>query len=442
VKQPARSPHSRASASHPELRRSARGRPTSGTWAVPAALALLLAALLATAGCSDGCGTSDALAELSALAGPRIERDAAGAEGQWRSARPHDRFKMGDGLRTGPNSKAELHLFPSGVAHVEPHTLLRFLASAPSTQGVALESGAVEIVAGQMDLEIHTPRAVARLTRGSKVKLSAAEGRERFDLVVGRVFVSHDEIEQALQPREPLELGPAQTREPTAAPADSGPADTSTKDAEPLEEGRLAAAEVQLHPLGRAELTLLAVETSTIHAPQLPVEVRLALPPCASGGKVLLSGKPLSTSERDGLLRLPAGRHRLRVLCGADVARESQIVVKRDAAKLELPKRAQSVRVEADGRRYTVLYQNLLPIVSFVWPGNHEGSAFTLLLRRGKHEQSFALTRPEHALAGNALGEGEHKFWFRDQAGRSSRPGSVRLTFDNAARSAYLSSPR
>lgn len=429
-----------------------------------AVLATLMLALPALHGCAGSCGENDALAELSGVAGPRVERDAASAPGTWQKARPRDRFRMGDGLRTGADSRAELHLFPTGVAYIEPRTLLRFLESAPRTQGVAVESGSVEIVAEQMDLEIHTPRAVAKVTRGSKLKLSTADGHERFDLVVGRVFVSqaqNDPLE--LRVGEPLQLGSAPLAAPVVEP-ESGPKNAAAV-AEPADPGPAMAKEtvglalavvtpsagasasagpslVQPPPApARAELTLPAMESSTIHAPQLPVEVRLGLPPCPEGAKLLLGGRSLPSSDRDGVLRLPAGRHRLRVLCGAEVTHDSQIVVKRDAARLELPKRAQSVRVEADGRRYTVLYQNLLPIVSFVWPGAHEGNEFTLLLRRGKREQSFALRKPEHALAGSALGEGEHNFWFRDQAGRSSKPGSVRLSFDNAARSAYLSSP-
>jgi len=427
-----------------------------------------LVTLLEMGACAGSCGGDAPLAELTSFEGARVERDIAAAQGSWSRAQQHDRFRMGDGLRTGPDSVAVLALSPSGIARVEPRTRLRFLADAPTKRGVVVEIGVVEIAAAQMDIEIHTPRAVAKLTRGSKLKLTASDGTERFDLLVGRVLVSHDDGEQVLELRKPLELGPVLTREPLAeplAPVEPQTPQTSGTPREPDQaaSSALAAgpasqplvqpavestvpplvqpAETEPRPPVRAELNLLALETATIHTPQLPVEVRLALPPCETGAKLQLAGRALAASERDAMLRLPAGRHRLRVMCGGQPAKETLIVVKRDAARLELPKRAQSVRVEADGRRYTVLYQNLLPTVSFAWPGNHEGTAFTLLLQRGKREQSFQLTRPEHAVPGNALGEGEHKFWFRDQAGGSSKPGSVHLSFDNAARSAYLSSP-
>lgn len=404
----------------------------------------VLAAFSGAAGCAGSCASEEQLAELTTLQGARVERDSASAQRRWHKAQLHDRFQMGDGLRTGPDSEADLALSPSGVAHVEPGTLLRFLASAPTSHSVSLESGTVEIVAEQMDIEVHTPRAVAKLTHGSKMKLTASEGRERFDLVVGRVVVSHDDSQQVLEPEQALELGPPAAQAsaadvPLDAGSPAGPADASPS--EPATQPASGETVNEARPAATAELNLVAIEPATIHAPQLPVDAHLSLPPCAEGTKLLVDGHVLSAAERDGALRLPAGRHRLRVLCGGELTKESQIVVKRDAAKLEIPKRAQSVRVEADGRRYTVLYQNLLPFVSFVWPGNHDGSKFTLLLRRGKRDRSFELSRPEHALPGNTLGEGEHKFWFRDARGRSSKPGSIRLSFDNAARSAYLSSP-
>lgn len=416
------------------------------------------AVLLHLAGCAASCGSDEHLAELTSFSGQRVERDSARSLGSWHRALANDRFHMGDGLRTGPDSVAELALSPSGLAHVEPRTLLRFLASAPSQQGVALESGAVEILAEQMDIEIHTPRAVAKLMRGSTVKLTASEGRERFDLIVGRVFVSHDQRQDTLELSKPLELGRAPAASDAASSASAEP--DAASDAGPVETGALEPADAAPPTVGvsavaamaldsargeprasHPELRLLLGEQATIHGLQLPVDVRLTLPPCERGAKLQLGKDGEVLSEREGLVRLPAGRHRIRILCAGEPARQTLLVVKHDAAMLELPQRAQNARVEADGRRYTVLYQNLLPTITFVWPGSHEGDKFTLLLRRGKRDQPFELSRPEHVLSGSTLGEGEHTFWFRDQAGRSSKPGSVRLSFDNAARSAYLSSP-
>lgn len=401
---------------------------------------LYVAALMGgswTAGGCESCGHDDQLAELTAQQGVQVDRDTARTVGSWHKALLGDRFHMGDGLRTGEASTAELALTPSGQAHVEPHTVLRFLPSAPSslTPQVALEQGVVEIMAEHMDLEIHTPRAVARLTRGSKLKLTAHDGNERFDLLVGRVSVGHEgEIEQ-LQIAKALELGSALAPAVPSAP-DGGVelvSDAATAPVIPV------AAHGAVAGGGARADVALSLEPATLHVAELPVEVHLTQPPCSERAHVQLLGK--TRSEHGFVLNLPAGRHKLRVMCGNEVVREAQLSVKRDAGKVDLPRRAQNVRVEADGRRYTVLYQNLLPTVTFVWPGTHDGQQFTLLLRRGKREQSFATKRPEHAVSGGVLGEGDHKFWFRDGAGRSSKPGTLRLSFDDAARSAFLLSP-
>ena len=47
----------------------------------------------------------------------------------------------------------------------------------------------------------------------------------------------------------------------------------------------------------------------------------------------------------------------------------------RDAATMELPKSAQRVDVEADGRKYTVRYQNVIPVVSVGWKDATPGSS-------------------------------------------------------------------
>jgi hypothetical protein len=417
-------------------------------------VAALIGSLGIAAGC-DGCRTEDQLAELIAQQGRDVDRDTARALGKWHRAILGDRFHMGDGLRTGAASTVELSLTPSGQAHVEPHTVLRFLPSAPEslTPQVALEQGTVEIMASSMDLEIHTPKAVAKLVRGSKLKLTAHDGHERFDLLVGRVSIDHEGTSEQLQAAHPLELGakdaaisPATQRTTSLAPTVEAASTSRAPEETAPEEANATAPSVTplvsaLPALNPARTDVaLKLETATLHAADLPVQVHLTQPPCNERTHVQLLGK--TKSEHPFVLSLPAGRHKLRILCGEAVVEEALIVVKRDAGKVDLPRRAQNVRVEADGRKYTVLYQNLLPTVTFVWPGSHPAEQeYTLLLRRGKREQQFIVTRPEHAIAGSALGEGEHKFWFRDAEGRSSKPGTLRVSFDDAARSAYLLSP-
>jgi hypothetical protein len=393
-------------------------------------LALLCIACVA---CEGACRSELQLATLTQLSGSEVERDEATEVGRWQAARLSDSFFMGDGLRTGPDSRAQLGLLPSGSAEIGPRTVLRFLPRAPEAHStsVALEQGAVELSAEQMDLEIHTPRAVARVARGGKLKLSAGAGRERFDLMVGRVQVVHAGATRTLEPNRTLELA-----EPAAPPTLSALAPEPR--VEQTDAGTEQAPQVRPKPSpSDADLVLTKLERATVHAASLPLDVYLPLPSCLEP-KIVLDGKPLAGS---GLARLAAGQHRVRMLCGSRKVRDTLLSVRRDAAKLELPERAQQVRVEADGRHYTVRYQNLLPTVSFVWPDAPKGDLFTLIVRKSGHEASYQVSEPQLALEADALSEGEYTFWFLDGRGDMSKTGTLRLAFDNTARSAYLSSP-
>jgi hypothetical protein len=387
---------------------------------------------VAGVGCEGSCRSEPQLATLTQLSGSEVERDEADGVGSWRAAQLSDGFFMGDGLRTGQDSRAQLGLLPDGTAQIGPRTVLRFLPQAPEARStrVALEHGALELSAEQMDLEVHTPRAVARVARGGKLKLSAAEGRERFDLVVGRVQVVHEGTTRTLQPAHALELGERAAPAPSAA----APAPEVTA----IDAGAEQAPQAWPKPSrNSADLVLSALERATVHAAHLPLDIYLPPPSCLEP-KIVLNGKPLATQ---GLARLSAGRYRVRLLCGSRKVRESLLLVRNDPAKAELPKHAPQVRVEADGRHYTVRYQNLLPTVSFVWPDAPNGDLFTLVLRKSGHEASYQVTEPQYVLSGDALSEGEFQFWFLDGQGGSSKAGTLRISFDNTARSAYLSSP-
>jgi hypothetical protein len=428
--------------------------------------------LLSLSACATrcSCGEDEDLAELITLSGSQIDRDRAASEGAWQLATLGERFRVGDGLRTGKASSAELALLPSGRAQVEPHTVLRFLANAPEQRQVSIETGAVTILAQQLDLEIHTPRAIAKVPRGAKLKLTAVEGHERFDVLVGRVVVAHEGTLSTVQAAQPLELG---TAEPEAPAAHAEATDTAAESAAPAvladageaepeqiaapsvngpaeKPGTAAPAHATVSPAGTQlgsqpgtsrprDLSLSRLESATIHAAAPPVVVAIPTPPCSERARVAVDGASLTGDAEVNVVQLGAGAHTIRLQCAGE-ARSVRLVVKRDAAKMDLPRRAQNVRVEADGRRYTVRYQNLLPVVTFLWPGEHPGR-LELAIRKGGRESTYPLDRPEHALPSGTLGEGEYKFSFRDARGNASPPTTLRLSFDNTARSAYLSSP-
>jgi hypothetical protein len=178
------------------------------------------------------------------------------------------------------------------------------------------------------------------------------------------------------------------------------------------------------------------------------VDVRIALPPCDSGQAALEVSGPgerkvltPSSGADSVLVRLPVGPHRLRLRCGKQVNQEGSLRVQRDPATMELPKTVPHVAVDADGRRYTVRYQNVLPTVSFVWPGAPAATRYALEITRGGRRQRFELDAPQHELRSGELEEGDHQFSFSTATGQHSAAGNLRIVFDNTARSAYLSAP-
>ncbi|MFT3928303.1 MAG: hypothetical protein QM778_37595 [Myxococcales bacterium] len=398
---------------------------------------LLFAWLVA---CAGTCGGGE-VAELDTLSGD-VKRDLAARQGSWLVAASGDRLSMGDGLRTGDKSVARLRLFPEGSAVVEPNTVMRFLAQAPgnANERITLEEGAVELTSLGLDLEVHTARGLARLSKGARVRVNAGEGATSdvtFDVLVGKVTVQQEDGSTVnLSQGQELSL-----KQPEVAATSPKPASEVAAETNDSESG--------VSTSSRADFGLLGPESATVHATTLPVDVRVGLESCADGPMVLdvsgPAGRNQLTPARGSdsvVVRLTAGSYRLKMRCGKKpVGNEGTLRVQRDPATMELPKTVPHVEVEADGRRYTVRYQNVLPVVAMGWSEAPAAARYNLVIRKGGREQRYDLKRPQHELKSGELGEGEYEFAFTASDGHHSAQGSLRIVFDNTARSAYLSAP-
>jgi hypothetical protein len=410
----------------------------SGRWAVLLVLSLSMA-------CGGKlCGES-VLAELTEHRGD-VQRDEASAVAQWGAVSQGDRFHVGDGLRTGQSGTAELSLAADGTALVEGNTVLRFLDRDPRGRGrrLSLQEGVVRIESGNLELDVHTPRGLARVAEGSSVRIVTDEDDTRFDVLVGRVAID------AAAGTEELSAGQTfRVEQPAAAVASARDgvtlAESTTGPALGAADGSLAGATLAAEARGSSiDLALPEVDAMTLHAPTLPVTFRLERPACSERVATELDGRLVPQEDSGGKLVLrigSAGVHRLRVRCAKRVVRETALHVQRDAANLELPKSAQRVDVEADGRRYTVRYQNVMPTVNVRWRDARPAKNYTLVLRRGSREQTFRSGKPTRVLSGAELVEGDYDFWFTDTSGQKSSVGALRIEFDNTARSLSLSEP-
>ena len=423
---------------------------------------LLLALVLVTGagGCEPlGCGEPAHLAELVSADG-EVTRDFAAAPRRWQPVEKQARFSLGDGVRTGAGSSAQLRLTGGGRILVDAQTLVRFARrGGDPTPQLDVDIGSIELDSQEGDLSLETVLGLIRIERGSRVRLHGGQERQGLDVLFGKLTVERDgkRTEVAQGQELLLDIGgitlerkaepePGAEREAVAA-VDAGVA-TPAAVAEPEPEV------VEQDPAAprRAELTIAAGESATVHDPRPPTNVRVPFDGCEGGARLEVArGRRFNHARtrgpKAGIVKLQPGSYRYRVRCAradakAPPAASGRIVIRRDAGRRRLPTRAPAVTVDADGRPYTVRYQNLLPKVTLRWPDPPPASGYRLTRTGpGGKARTRTLKRASHTYRSGRLREGTHAFEFSTADGKQVARGSVRVAFDNAARAAYLSTP-
>jgi hypothetical protein len=210
--------------------------------------------------------------------------------------------------------------------------------------------------------------------------------------------------------------------------------------------------------------TMPAGETATIHSLRVPTPVLVRVDPAcgtgayvevARGGRFLPVG--LADTAGDGaqatqgavVLSLGEGGHPYRVKCpdegapGASATAGTFRIV-RDSGAQRLPRTPGHNQIPADGRHYSVLYQNLLPELTLAWPDAPSGESLTLKVRKTKDSvDEIPLGTASYSFPSGKLGDGTYGFWFevqRDPRLRSLET-TVRIAFDNAAPAAEIHEP-
>lgn len=418
---------------------------------------LVASCALALAGCNACRERRPHVAELASTLGS-VQRDFAASVERWQTTSAGANFEVGDGLRTGASSLAELKLQPSGKLRVEAETVVRFAKSPPGPNAhgrLELEAGAIELEATSADYEISSPRGTARLTQGGRMRVRASGTALQFKVDVGRVLLEHDGETRELRAGDSFELDigaptvEAQQQQPASVPG-------------PIDAGMTAAAAAAVAdddgsfdtPPARADVELAAGESPTVHDPSPPTSVRVTIAGCLETLTLevtRVNGSHVTRVRGQGgaIAALPAGQFRYRARCaqasGAATPRaaaEGRLRILRDAATRKLPSAPPAATVSADGRRYTVRYQNVPPRLSLRWPDAPKAGAYVLELRGGAsgvlRERAAS---PELTLASGRITEGTYTFRF-EADGKRSPEGTLNIVFDNTARIAYLSEPR
>ena len=194
-----------------------------------------------------------------------------------------------------------------------------------------------------------------------------------------------------------------------------------------------------------ADFAIKAGESIVIRDGRAPTALGFDVSAACPGAAIVTRDETTTVrGEKKANLFIPLGAHKYAVHCiGADgidpaVAASGTVTVIGDSARADLPRIAPSSVVDTDGRRYTILYQNLLPSLVVRWMDAPSTRGFALSVD-GKRQPSD--TARATIRAGN-LAEGTHTLKFETADGsKASAETTVVVKFDNAAPAAQIREP-
>lgn len=193
-----------------------------------------------------------------------------------------------------------------------------------------------------------------------------------------------------------------------------------------------------------ANMRVRAGESFVVHAPEVPVSVGFDFTDRCKGDGVfeLAQSRRRTRGQGEVNVLLPAGVRAYSVRCIDERGNPGRVVAKgsvhvlEDAGTRKLPPRAPTSLVDADGRSYTIYYQNQLPELRVRWPNAPVADLYKLDV----DGEVMSLGAPEHLFESGSLRDGPHRLTFEAQQ-RKSRTAKVEVRFDNTAATASLTSP-
>lgn len=424
-------------------------------------LVVALALVFVLSGCRSRERT---VATLTGFSG-QVQRDHVAAVGAWEAAAVGAKFVLGEAVRTAPKSTAALRVLDKADLSLEPSTVLRFLdrPSDPGRTRVALELGQATLQATDDVLEIETEVGTARVAAHGQVRLSRDGDATRLEVTIGSAEVLKNGQRFELSVGDAMDVRFEQPQRKTPAPAPSASSNEvgatapvpsgSASPAQPADSASAAGAATAAlaHGPERVDILVGIGESLILHDPRPPTAVGvLTNGRCPSAALLTIDGGKARSQETIGGGQVGAllgpGSHRYAVRCldakgerGNKIG-DGTIAVIADAGSRQIAKTAPATDVETDGRRYTVLYQGLLPRISVRWPGAPAAASYSLNVTSPNGAKHLSTNGPSYSFAPGALGEGEHTLVFAAGQARS-RPTGLAIRFDNAAPTASISSP-
>lgn len=218
---------------------------------------------------------------------------------------------------------------------------------------------------------------------------------------------------------------------------------------------RTGALEIDTRGPDKAIFFVNAGESFTVRDPSPPTAIgfRFAGKCPGAGLMELLQGgarraRSASRGEGRANLMIPIGRHAYQLRCidasgTGEVVERGIIRVVRDSGLAQLPRTPPATIVDTDGRRYTVLYQNLLPRITVRWPNAPPGPYQLVATPERGNARTISVATSTHTFESGELDEGTHRFRFQPvhSPQQRSRETTLVIDFDNAAPKASVREP-
>ncbi|MEI8256272.1 MAG: hypothetical protein WCJ30_11430 [Deltaproteobacteria bacterium] len=430
-----------------------------------------------------------------------------GAPYAWSASNAGDPFALGDSVRTGVAASARVRLVTGGGIHLGQNTVVRFSAHplGPGRASVRVVTGEAEVDSASEPVLAETDIGTARIEHGARVRLVATASGAQLQVYVGRAQFEQPGMlpieagagecveasiagaiieDVATGRRRHVALVPrvdggarAQGQLPAAdaavvavahsttdaavtaasdaatagQPADGGTTPTTASSARPDAPPEAGAIAHGIEPGVSADVTVDAGDSLMIHDSAPSTAVRISLERACPEGPArieLLGSTPSGSIEGTGqvtfVMRTSSYRYRVRCIdARGGHAIEGRIRRSGDLGAASMPRTAPHTTVDADGRRYTVLFQNRLPGITFRWVHAPAASGYVLQVRGPSGQPVNVPSRePSTELPSGRLPEGTYRFRFQAQdMAAHSLDTTLVIDFDNAARAAQIREP-
>ncbi len=207
---------------------------------------------------------------------------------------------------------------------------------------------------------------------------------------------------------------------------------------------------IDYQPPSARDMLLVAGTSTTVHDPNPPTAIAITVGNACGDMPTVVEQQSArgfqvrAEGTAEALLWFSLGTTGYRLRCKTPngdpgkIVASGKVQVQRDGAARRVTKRAPELEVDLDGRKYTAVYQTLLPKIRVRVPPGASGD-LSLRIQGAGPAKTLKLPAAGLTLASGTLGEGTHTLSVLGQSSLATKkPTTVSIRFDNAAPAAYL----